>query len=217
MTDATTTRPALIDHLVYAVPDLDTGIAAVQEQIGATLSPGGHHQRWGTRNALLGLGAGCYLEVIGPDPDVPSRTGEPRPFGIDDLTRPRLATWCAAPPDLEAGIQAVRDVGYDPGQPLEMSRRTPGGSLLVWRLAMSDDPLPGGGILPFLIDWGTTPHPSQSAPSAVTLARLSAEHPDLPTIRPVLEALGVDLHVVHGPVPTLVAVLDTPVGRVELR
>lgn len=204
-----------LDHLVYAVPDLHAGIAAVEARLAAVLLPGGRHAAWGTRNALLGLGGRRYLEVIGPDPDAPPPS-RPRPFGIDELTAPRLATWCAAPADLSAAVAALREVGIDLGDPVEMDRHTPGGDVLVWRLAWADGALPGGGLVPFLIDWGSTPHPSASAGSSVSLAGLTAEHPNPAAVRPALAALGSDLTVVRGSEPRLRAVLDTPSGRIEL-
>lgn len=206
----------MLDHLVFAVPDLVAGIDEVQAALGATLSPGGGNERWGTRNALLGLGPSRYLEVVGPDPDAPGHATA-RPFGIDDLEGPRLATWCVAPPDLDAALESVRRVGYDPGPPIEMTRRTPGGTFLTWRLAMAPAALPAGGVLPFLIDWGTTPHPSESAPSNVTLTRLSAEHPNPHTVRRVLDVLGVDLPMKKRTKPALIAEFETPRGTVELR
>lgn len=204
-----------LDHLVYAVPDLRAGIAALEARLEAVLLPGGRHTAWGTRNALLGLGGRRYLEVIGPDPDTP-HPSRPRPFGIDELTAPRLVAWCAAPEDLPAAVVALREVGVDLGEPIEMDRRTPGGELLVWRLAWADGSLPGGGVVPFLIDWGSTPHPSASAGSSVTLGGLTAEHPQPGSVHPALAALGSDLAVVEGDEPRLRAVLDTPSGRVEL-
>lgn len=205
----------MLDHLVYAVPDLIAGIEKVQAMLGAMVSPGGGHERWGTRNALLGVGSRRYLEVVGPDPDAPGHATA-RPFGIDDLPGPRLATWCVAPPDLDKALESLRRVGYDPGPPIEMSRRTPGGTLLSWRMAMPPGALPAGGVLPFLIDWGTTPHPSESAPSNVTLTRLSAEHPNPRTVRRVLDMLGVDLPIRKRTRPGLIAEFETPNGRVEL-
>jgi integrase len=46
----------------------------------------------GTANFLIGLGAGAYLEIIGPDPDQPQPVGG-RWFGIDRLTAPRIAAF----------------------------------------------------------------------------------------------------------------------------
>lgn len=206
----------MIDHLVYAVPDLQAGAEAVAARLAAAPAPGGSHPSWGTSNVLLGLGGRCYLEVVAPDPDLPPAAG-PRPFGLDGVVTPALAAWCVEPPDLDAAVAAVRAAGYDTNDPVELSRRTPGGEVLTWRLALPVSPEPPAEVVPFLIDWGSTPHPGDSAPSSVTLSSLSAEHPDPSSVRRVLDALGLDLAIAEGPAPALVAVFDTDAGRVELR
>jgi len=51
----------------------------------------------------------------------------------------------------------------------------------------------------------------------VTLTALTAEHPDPPSVRGIIDALGLDLAIVDGPAPALIAMLETAMGRVELR
>jgi hypothetical protein len=71
--------------------------------------------------------------------------------------------------------------------------------------------------VPFLIDWGDTPHPSDSAPGGSRLIALRAEHPQPEVVRKALAALGEDLEVQDGPVPALIAIIEGPNGRLELR
>ena len=75
---------------------------------------------------------------------------------------------------------------------------------------------PGAGIVPFLIDWGSSPHPAESAPQGVTLVDLRGEHPDPRSVRDVLRTLDLDLVVTTSVTPTLIAVLSTPKGTIEL-
>lgn len=213
--------PRRPDHLVYAVPDLARAVVAVTRQLGVRPDPGGAHPGLGTTNALVSLDNECYLEIIGLDPDQPPPP-HPRPFGIDRLDGPRLVTWAVKDDHLEAAVDAARGQGYDPGRILSMSRARPDGVRLSWRLAIRDGvlhggSLPGGGLVPFLIDWGGTPHPAASAATGCRLVALGAEHPEPERVRGMLRALDVALDVTHGAAPALIATIDTPGGRVELR
>ena len=210
-------RPALslVDHLVYAVPHLDSAAASLEKRLGIRASPGGRHEGRGTRNALIALGEKSYLEILGPDPDAlaPDR---PRWFAVDRLTAPRLAGWAASGKDLEAIVAHAARRGVRLGAVETGSRRRPDGILLTWFLT---DPTPalGDGIVPFFIDWGESPHPAATAARGAMLVGLRAEHPDPERVGKMLDAVGVALDVSAAASPALVAELETPRGRVELR
>ena len=70
---------------------------------------------------------------------------------------------------------------------------------------------------PFFIDWGSSPHPESTAAKGAELIRMRAEHPDPPAVERMLRQLGVDLAITRGPRAALIATIDTPRGRVELR
>lgn len=157
-----------------------------------------------------------YLEIIGPDPENPPDTDAVSPFGVADLRVPRLVTWSVHPGDVVAAAAASAAAGADLGPVLPMSRRTPDGRLLQWRLATSW-PAPLGGITPFLIDWGQTAHPATDPDlPTVSLVALYATHPDPPAVQSVLGSLGLRLRLDVGPV-RLTAILRTPRGPVLLR
>jgi hypothetical protein len=203
-----------LDHIVWAVPDLAAGVAEFERRTGVRPAPGGSHTGVGTANHLVGLGGSSYLEVIGPDPAQPEPAA-PRPFGLDALTAPRVVTWCVRPHDLDAAIAAAVAGGYDPGPPRSMSRRRPDGVVLSWRLTQSGAD-PDAGLVPFLIDWQDSVHPTRGDLPVVGLAEMYAEHPDPPAVRARLAPLDLDLDVRPGTAPRLVVVLDTPHGRVGL-
>ncbi len=205
----------MIDHLVYAARELDAAVVHLEKRLCVRAAPGGKHTGLGTHNALLSLGNGAYLEIIAPDPDEPSPS-MPRPFGIDALTAPRLVTWAVKAAGIERRVEAARAAGFDPGPVIAMHRDLPGGNRLDWRLTYRQQ-LAGNGIVPFLIDWQPAPHPSETAPGGCTLLSLRAEHPDPDAVLATLNALSVDLAVTPGPAIALVATIETPRGRVELR
>jgi hypothetical protein len=215
--------PAL-DHLVYAAPDLDAAVAAFAEATGVDPAEGGRHIGRGTRNYLVAFGPTSYLEIIGPDLDHPADDGATAPFGVDTLDTPRLISWAVQPADIVAAAEASAAAGADLGEIWPLSRRTPAGDLLEWRLASPDfarcagavrGERPFDGITPFLIDWGTTAHPASSGLPWVKLLGLRATHPEPAGVAAVVDALDVRLAVEHGP-PSLVALIDTPRGPVVL-
>ena len=201
----------LLDHLVYAVPDLAGAVERFEAQTGLRPAAGGRHLGLGTRNYLVRLGPAAYLEMIGLDVEHPPMPGVGVPFGVDRLRAPRLLTWAAQPVDLDAALSQFAALGADLGAARAMSRRTPAGELLQWRLA-TGFPLPFGGVVPFLIDWGSAVHPAADAdvPTAPLVA-FTATHPDPAAVTRVLAGVGLTLPVTAGPV-ALTAVLDTPRG-----
>jgi hypothetical protein len=205
------TIPTPLDHLVFATPDLAATVAEFTRRTGVAPAGGGVHVGLGTRNYLVSLGASRYLEILGPDPERPE-PADPRPFGVDGLAAARTVTWAISPPDLDAAVAAARATGYDPGPVRAMSRRRPDGTLLEWRLTDGDTAHPSG-LVPFLIDWGSSAHPTASDLPATPLLALSASAPDPDEIRPLLSAVGAELILTEGPVGISFTV-DTPHGPV---
>lgn len=191
---------AVIDHLVYAVPDLATAIDWFDEATGVRPAIGGSHEGMGTRNALVSFGE-SYLELIAPDPGQPDppSSGLPRPFGLDDVLAPggegtALVGFAVRPDDgetIDDLADRLADAGRDPGQVADMSRLTPAGDRLAWRLTFPTD-----RTVPFLIDWGTTPRPNATQPDGVELAEFAIVHPRPFDLLGVVAALGLDVTVV---------------------
>lgn len=204
-----------IDHLVYATPDLTAGVKQIEALLGIHATPGGQHPGEGTRNALIALSPTSYLEIIGPDPDQPKPL-QPRKFEIDALKAPRLVTWAAKGTNLTQIVAEARRRGVPVGDVIPGSRRTPTGVLLSWHIT-NQRAFVANGLIPFFIDWGDTPHPAKSAAAGATLISLRAEDPDPETVQRMLGALGLELPVVKGAKPSLVATIAGTRGRVDLR
>ena len=205
---------SIVDHLVYATPDLERGIREVEDLLGIRAMQGGQHPGRGTRNALIALGPSAYLEIIGPDPDQPPPTS-PRWFGIDDLDASKLVTWAAKTDDVDRVHRDAVASGVPLGDVRSASRRRSDGVLLSWRLTEPAKDTTNG-IVPFFIDWGQSPHPSHSAPQGAELVALRAEHPDDERVRRALRLLRLDVPVTHGPHARLIAAVEGPRGHVEL-
>lgn len=204
-----------VDHLVYATPDLQVGIDRVEKVLGVRATAGGQHPGRGTRNALVALGPATYLEIIGPDPEQPTPK-EPRPFGIDALREPRLVTWAAKSSDLERLASDAARGGVKLGPVIPGSRKRADGVMLSWRYT---DPrtVVADGLVPFFIDWGTTPHPAATAAKGARLMALRAEHPDPARIEKMLTHLGLGLAVRQAANAALVATIGGSHGQIELR
>lgn len=205
----------MLDHLVYATPDVAKTIDIIERAWGVRAVLGGKHPN-GTHNALLSLGGGGYLEIIGPDPEQTPDPARPMSFGVDRLTAPKLVTWAIKAPGIADCVARARRAGYDPGDPQPLSRKRPDGELLEWILTRAPEPL-GDGLVPFLIDWGQTAHPAADAPGGCTFACLRAEHPDPGSVKVWTRAVGEELDVRSGAAPALIATIHTPNGRMELR
>jgi Glyoxalase-like domain len=204
-----------LDHLVYAVPDLEKGIDQLEVKLGVRAVAGGRHLGEGSRNALIALGNDSYLEILAPDPGQPM-PDRPLWLGLEGLGHPRLTAWAVRAARIEEEAAQARASGVRLGSVESGGRKTQDGRLLIWTFT---DPhaVVAEGLIPFLIDWGTSPHPAASAPPGVSLLALRAEHPNPAGVRTLARALGLNLPVTKGPRAALIAGLQTPRGFVELR
>lgn len=205
----------MLDHLVYATDDVDRSVDELEVLLGVRASQGGQHPGRGTRNALLALGDASYLEIVGPDAAQPV-SPSPRWFSVDTLTAPRIVTWAAKAVHLETLRATAAREGIDIGAVANGERTRPDGVKLQWQLT-SPLTVIADGIVPFFIDWGTSAHPAVSAAPGLTLVELRAEHPKPGDVQGILLSLGVTLSVHYASTPALIATIDGPRGRIELR
>jgi catechol 2,3-dioxygenase-like lactoylglutathione lyase family enzyme len=131
-----------IDHLVVAVPDLDTAIRNYTE-LGFTVVPGGRHPV-GTHNALISFADESYLELIAfyePSPD--HRWWAPLQKGGG------LVDFCMQTDNLRGDTAAFRQAGVLIEDPKPLSRVRPDGYKLSWVLSIPR--AAHRGVAPFLI------------------------------------------------------------------
>jgi hypothetical protein len=202
-----------LDHLIFAALDLDDGVREIEGRFGVRAGGGGQHAGLGTHNKLVALGPTSYLEIIAPDPSQPD-PADPRPYGVDGITGSGLVGWAMACEDIEAAVEKARGAGFDPGDVIDGHRLTADGTVLRWR---STSNARTAGLIPFLIDWGSTPHPAASSRPGLRLDSLHIEHPSPEVIRRALRALDADVDVRPAESAAVVARLTGPNGSAELR
>ncbi len=165
-----------LDHLSYACNsgELADVVQRIGSDLGATFQDGGRHPQFGTRNFILPLAGGCYVEVVSA---LDHPAAEKAPFGQAVSRRASdgggWLSWVVAVDDispLESRLGREARAGH---------RIRPDGHDLNWKqigvLDVMADPQ-----LPFFVEWGgdTTEHPSAGA-GPVSVGRIEiAGDPD---------------------------------------
>jgi Glyoxalase-like domain len=135
-----------LDHVVYAVPDLDEAALRFRELFGLDSTEGGRHERWGTSNRIVPLGD-QYVELVAAvDETAAGRSG----FGRGVLERASdgggWLTIAAVADDLDA---VASRLGLEVGSG---SRTRPDGQTVRWRMAGLDDQR-REPWMPFFLTW----------------------------------------------------------------
>jgi catechol 2,3-dioxygenase-like lactoylglutathione lyase family enzyme len=127
-----------IDHLMFAVPDLDQGIAQYR-RLGFNMHKGGEHPGKGTHNAIA-LNNEDYIELIAVrDANEYAKSGAPGTWntGLTDFIAAGggIRFIAIQSDDLDADVAAMRTRGVDVNDPQPGARRTPTGLELKWKSA----------------------------------------------------------------------------------
>jgi hypothetical protein len=212
----TRTARDAVDHLLLGTSDLESTVAWFQTRSGVKPAFGGVHPGRGTRNALVSLGAGHYLEIIAPDP---AQSAFNFQIDLKKLSAPALVNWAVTSDDLDAAAAAAVASTYPVYGPNEGSRMRPDGSRLLWRtlgvLAPFRDE--AADPMPFLIQWGRgVTHPSVDSPAGCRLLSFELRHPQPDRLREALARFGIEAVVAEAGRPGLTARIDTPRGQVTL-
>jgi len=204
-----------LDHFVWGVSDLTEGCAWMADRFGVEPVQGGVHPGLGTRNALLSLGAGTYLEIIAPIEGQPPENS----LGtrLCALSAPGLLTWVLRSSDLAATAARAQ---LDPPAlsalgPFPTQRETPDGDVLSWELLFLGAHS-FGGLAPFFIDWQGSPHPSSAAPVAGALERVEISTPEAAALNQAFASIGIEQRAETAKAPTLSCTISTEKGPIHL-
>ena len=203
-----------IDHVIYAVGDLDAAAARLKGEFGLGSVEGGRHPAWGTANRIVPLGDD-YLELMTvADPAQARGTAVGGPMLEALAGGERLLGWAVATDEIERVAERLG---------LEVtggSRTRPDGVTLSWRLAGVEHALVDGAF-PFFIQW--------DVPADLHPGRARAEHRAVPRgiawvevaadegLRSSLQELDLPVRIVDGPSAIVAAAIDTSAGEVVLR
>lgn len=158
-----------LDHISYACTanELPDVVQRIGSDLASTFHDGGRHPQFGTRNFILPMANGCYIEVVSA---LDHPAADKAPFG-------RAVNHCAT----NGGGWMSWAISVDDIKPYEQRlgreaapghRIRPDGQKLEWKqlgvLNVMENPQ-----LPFFVEWSSSPenHPSTGA-SNVTVERI---------------------------------------------
>ncbi len=151
-----------IDHVVILVDDLLTATEDYRK-LGFTVTPGGRHPGWGSRNALIALADGSYIELIAFDARTADLGGREAKEAFADRLRvqgrtpveSRVLAWQAPmeglvdfallPGDIQRDAALARQRGLSIDGPYPGGRTRPDGREVRWQLG-----IPRSYDVPFL-------------------------------------------------------------------
>lgn len=183
---------------------------------------GGSYGGRGFRNAVVGLGDGRFLEIMGPEPegwDKDDHLSPPQPE-IPKAPPPLQITpldWMIVTQDLSALRSKLQRRGFD--VPPVFGRDSfigpwPDEWSSAWDSFQVYDI--SSEVSPYLIQWNRgTRLPSRNAPRGCTLHRLVIRAPQTTKLRQLVTILRLGAHVAHGAKPRLAVTLNCPKGRIS--
>ena len=159
-----------LDHVSYAVTsaELADTVQRLGADLGAAFVDGGKHPRFGTRNFILPLAGGTYIEVVAP---LDHPAAESAPFGQAVRQRAEAGGgwmgWVVQVPDL-APVEAR--IGREGG---EGHRVRPDGVDVCWKQIGLID-LMADPSLPYFINWNDlSQHPSVGFNTPIKISEIA--------------------------------------------
>jgi hypothetical protein len=225
--------PLAFDHVIVAIDSFARGVELLRAATGVVplmigadhvaLTNGGEGGRGtqsallanesGKQSALIGLGDGRYLELVGPSAAGLARPETREAFAIYRQLEP--IAWGARTPNA-AGLRDSMLAGRRrPGALHSGTREVAGVGALRWRTLTPWANV--STIYPVLIEWDrTSTHPSAAAPAGCTLVAFTLGNPYDDSMREALARAGVHTTIVPTAKYDMDLTLDCPTGEVRL-
>jgi hypothetical protein len=201
-----------IDHLVWYNADLAAGQRHFAAAMDAEPLYGGEHPGEGTANAVLSLGPSTYLEILGRDV---KQSADVLDAEVASLTGQGLYHWAVGGFDLERLSRRAARAGLTGGALVPGGRVKPDGKRLDWLCwGLRDHGF--GSLVPFFIDWRGSEHPALSAPRGGRIASFQVHTPERDRLAALFDVLELDVPVIAGETPRVVATLESGRGRTVL-
>jgi hypothetical protein len=167
-----------LDHVVFAVKDLDAA-AAKFRRAGFSVVAGGRHVAHGVANMLIGLADGTYLELfcfVEKEKAPPDHAMMPL-----WLAGEGLAIYWLATTQLDADVARLAELHVPYSAPQELARTKPDGTDVRFRIATPSEPR--ARCFPFLIEDITPraerlPAEHEHENGARTIAAIELDVPD---------------------------------------
>ncbi len=166
-----------IDHIVYSVLDFEAEINEIEKKLGTRPVIGGRHLNKGTKNALLNLGNGCYLEILAVDKENKEVKG-PRWMGIDMIDAPCITRWALKSSNIIEDQRILLSYKAELGELFQGERITGSESILKWQMSLPQAH-PRVELAPFVVDWtNSEQHPTENLLNDCTLEKIQFKAPE---------------------------------------
>lgn len=205
----------VVDHILYAGPNLDSLVKEVAQESGTQPIMGGEHSDLGTHNAILPLQDATYLELIAPDPKSHVKGGA-EVLGIGKLSKPKIVAWAVRVRAFDKTYARFIASGIKVSPILEGSRRGSDGKLSQWRYFYVTDErfseVPR--MNPFFISY--TNSRKTSRPQC-QLASLKGTHPHPEKFAEISKIVKLKMEITRSDKTDLHVEMNCPKGRVSLQ
>lgn len=206
----------IIDHIVYSVVDLNKAMDELESKLGIRPVFGGYHKTQGTKNALLNLGDGCYLEVLAIDHDN-TEIKSPRWMGVDLISGPSITRWAIKSENIELDSQILKRYNDSMGEISKGSRMTNTSETLAWKMIL---PLatPEIELIPFMVDWSDSAfHPTEKLEEGCTLKEISFAGNAPDKSNRVFDELGISNFISKSNKTEITITIESPKGSIILK